>query len=212
MTNHATFDCDQALRLLHEKDAQIAGLNARVEAMRGALEKIISAQRWSCDVTTGLLEQEQDGPWVMVDHKKIKAILTDSPQPALAPDLHKTVSANWTQELEHDNAVLRDVLAKIAEGDHVGTPINKGSAVMMMIEEALENTSAVKVVPLEEVKGLLEALEELLGEHVWAKHNWTESGHLGICSIGSGDPSQCTVCGETVRAKNALAAWRTKHP
>lgn len=126
---------------LGDKDAQIAGLLARVEAMREALEKARRAYR--------------------AEH------------------------ARNTEELHT-----------------LPTPYCK----------ALSDSPPPALVPLEEVKGLVEALADLLGAHVWGAHNWTETGHLGICSAGFGDPTKCPVCGNTVRAKNALEAWRTKHP
>ena len=44
--------------------------------MAQILRDINMQPRWSCDITTGLLGQERDGPWVMIDHKKLKAILS----------------------------------------------------------------------------------------------------------------------------------------
>lgn len=50
---------------------QFDALNVCVEA----LKDIMSRERWSCDVTTGLLEKEKDGPWVMVNHVQIEKAL-----------------------------------------------------------------------------------------------------------------------------------------
>src|SRR5205814_5383589 len=81
--------------------------------------------------------------------------------PAVVPDskVHQTVARNWLNELEHNNAVLRHALERLIKEKDFG--IYTGSTALMLIRDALEETSAVAVVPASDVEPLLDTLDEL---------------------------------------------------
>jgi len=113
---------------------QLRQVRAREVRYRAILGKLMLAERWSCDVFTGLLGPENDGPWVMVDHEEIESALA-APVPDCPPSgpttdeildwLESWLSKKSTiaiQEFDHDgrrmfNRVLNVIKMKGRGGE-----------------------------------------------------------------------------------------------
>jgi hypothetical protein len=160
-TEHSGGECGACI--VEERDA----LAAKVEQLREMLEKC----RAFATMSPLTLEQLNT---VLIETRP------DAPPPTVVPDLHQTVSRNWQSELEHDNAVLRAALQRVWDEDECGfiigpddvecvkcgAPgktdadiIHKSDCLQGFLQEALNKTSAVEVVPAKDFLALLYAAQ-----------------------------------------------------
>jgi len=105
----------------------------------------------------GTLDLTPDGPWQKI-YSKCNFRYMKLHKEEANKSLHKEVSRNWQEELEHDNAAMRVLLRNIRDvvlDNSLPDAIKVGNLMSL-----LDYTEEPKVVPLREVAIVLNALVE----------------------------------------------------